>query len=224
MVPLILKERILENKDWITILFLFSFTIIGIAKNAYANRFAEFMNLMVSDKYVRVYKDNSNLKSWFTIVLFIIQIISLSFFIQYLLYYYLDYSKTDWRTFIQIFILLSFFVLSKFLIEKIVAVLFDIEEFIEQFNLLKISYRTFVALLLLPIMVLLYFNKDLLEVFVFVIIVILIISNLLIYINGIKIFQKLIFANLFYFILYLCTLEIAPYYFAYYFFIRKIIT
>ena len=36
------------------------------------------------------------------------------------------------------------------------------------------------------------------------------------YLNSLKIYQKFIIGKLFYFILYLCTLEIAPYYFVYY--------
>ena len=220
MIALKLTERVLDSKDWITLLFSLCFIIIGITKNAYSNRFAEYLNLFSSDKYVRVYKDSSNLKSWFTIILFTIQVASFSLFIHYLLYYFLNYSKTDWIIYIRIVTGLTFFILSKFLIEKIIAVLFDIEDFVEQYNLFKISYRTYVALLLLPVLLLFYYNLPPLPVFVYSIITILLLANLLIYINGITIFQKLITAHLFYFILYLCTLEIAPYYFAYYFFTK----
>ncbi|MFY7811728.1 MAG: DUF4271 domain-containing protein [Flavobacterium sp.] len=38
------------------------------------------------------------------------------------------------------------------------------------------------------------------------------------YINILKFFKSKLISNLFYFILYLCTLEIAPYYFIYYWF------
>jgi Domain of unknown function (DUF4271) len=213
MILLLLKNRVLENRDWITMLFVVCFVIIAIAKNTFIIRFTDYVNLIISDKYIRVYKDGSNLLSWFTIFLFLVQLISISLFIQYLFYYFLGYKKTDWITFIQIISFLIFFILSKFLIEKIIAELFKINEFTDQFNLLKLSYRTYLSIILLPVLLIMYYNKDALPIFIYITIVLFIGSNVLVYLNAIKIFQKLIFAHLFYFILYLCTLEIAPYYF-----------
>lgn len=221
MISLVLKERVLQNKDWITFLFMLCFIVIGIARNTYYSRFSDYIKLFISDKYVKVYKDNSNLKNWFTIVLFVLQTLSLSLFIHYLFYYFLNYPKNDYLFFIRIVTGLSFFILAKFLIEKIIATIFDIEDFIEQFNLLKISYRSYLALLLLPMSLILYYSIDPIPLIIYIIIAILLISNLIIYLNGIKLFEKSIIGNLFYFILYLCTLEIAPYYFAYYFFTRN---
>jgi hypothetical protein len=57
--------------------------------------------------------------------------------------------KTDWILFIQIFYFLVF-VLSKFLIEKIIGTAFNIEEFVEQFNLQK-SYIEPTSVCLYPV-------------------------------------------------------------------------
>jgi uncharacterized membrane protein (Fun14 family) len=58
-----------------------------------------------------------------------------AFFIQLSLSIFGYAVKTDW---IQILLfLVFFFVLSKFLIEKIIGTAFNIEEFVEQFNLQK---------------------------------------------------------------------------------------
>lgn len=221
MISLILKERIVDTKDWIAILFLLCFIFIAIAKNTFTNRFIDYCNLLFSDKYLRIYKDSNNIKSWFTIVLFVIQLISFSLFIHYLVYYFFGNSKSDWITFIQIFTLLTFFILSKFLIEKIIAELFDINDLIDQFNLVKINYRSYLSLIILPLLLIIYYNEDVESIIIYAFLIFVLFSNVLIYLNGIKIFQKIIFDHLFYFILYLCTLEIAPYYFMYYFFNTK---
>ena len=131
MIENALHLRIIENKDWATTLFVISFAVIAITKSAFENRFADFAKLIYSDKYTNVYKDNSNLRSGFTISLFFIQIISLAFFIQLSLSFFGYASKTDWILYIQIITFLFFFVLSKFLIEKIIATAFDIEEFVD---------------------------------------------------------------------------------------------
>jgi hypothetical protein len=107
------------------------------------------------------------------------------------------------------------FVLSKFLIEKIIATTFNIDEFVEQFNLQKVSYRTFIGIVLLPINVFLFYNDKTSNTLIFSIIVVILSINLLTYLVSLKIYQNLLIGKLFYFILYLCALEIAPYYFIY---------
>ena len=159
MIETILQPRILEHRDWATSLFVFSFVLIAITKTAFETRFSEFLRILVTDKYIKVYKDTSHLISGFTILLFIVQIISFSFFIQLVLNFFGYVSKTDWIIFIRIFKFFGIFVLSKFLIEKIVATIFNIEEFAEQFNLQKVSYRTFIGLILLPINIYLFYNN-----------------------------------------------------------------
>ena len=222
MIENALHLRVIENKDWATILFVISFATIAMTKSAFENRFAEFAKLIYSDKYTNVYKDGSNLKSGFTIALFFVQIISLAFFIQLSLSYFGYATKTDWILFIQIITLLIFFVLSKFLIEKIIATAFNIDEVVEQFNLQKVIFRTYIGLFLLPINIILFYNDTIPRNFMILLISIVLIVNMLTYLASIKNYQNIIFSKLFYFILYLCALEIAPYYFMYYWFTKGI--
>ncbi|MBP6759817.1 MAG: DUF4271 domain-containing protein [Flavobacterium sp.] len=217
-----LHLRVIENKDWATILFVLSFAAIAITKSAFENRFADFAKLIYSDKYTNIYKDSSNLKSGFTIALFFVQIISLAFFVQLSLAVFGHASKTDWILYIQIITFLIFFVLSKFLIEKIIATAFNIEEFIEQFNLQKVTFRTYIGLFILPINIILFYYDSISRNFLIFTIATIIIINILTYLVSIKNYQNIIFSKLFYFILYLCALEIAPYYFMYYWFTKGI--
>lgn len=216
MIETVLAPRVLEANDWATCLFVFSFALIAITRTAFETRFNDFLRILVSDKYIKVYKDTSHLMSGFTILLFIVQIISFSFFIQIVLSHFGYVSKTDWLLFIRIFTFFGVFVLSKFLIEKIIAATFNIEEFTEQFNLQKVSYRTFMGLLLLPVNIYLFYNDTSSNLLLFCIIGVILVINLLSYLVSLKIYQNLLIQKLFYFILYLCALEIAPYYFIYY--------
>jgi len=159
--------------------------------------------------------------NWFTISLFIVQVISFAFFIQIILSYFGYTSKTDWVTYIQIVTLLSIFILSKYLIEKIIATSFNIEEFSEQFNLQKVSYRTYIGLCILPLNVILFYNDTPIDLLIYFLIAIILLINILTYLLSLKIYQNLIIGKLFYFILYLCALEIAPYYFMYYWFTKR---
>jgi hypothetical protein len=209
------QERILNYTDWATILFALSIFIIAFNRSVFQVRFIEFMRLGISDKYTKIYKDSSNMNSGFTISMFLVQLISFSFFILLLLSHYKYSTKENIVVFIQIITFLGVFILSKYLIEKIIAATFKIEEFVDQFNLLKVSYRTYFGILLLPINLFLYYNSFNENWIYLSLLLVLIGINVITYFITLKIYQNAIVGKLFYFILYLCTLEIAPYYFMY---------
>jgi hypothetical protein len=218
MIENVLHTRIIENKDWATVLFVMSFATVAFTKSVFESRFSDFINLIFSDKYIKVYRDSIHLKSGFTISLFFVQVISLAFFIQLSISYFGYGSKTDWIQYIRTITFVFFFIFSKFLIEKIIATAFNMDEFVDQFNLQKVIYRTYIGLFLLPINVILFYNDSISRNILLLIIALVLIINTLIYLISIKNYQNLLFSKLFYFILYLCALEIAPYYFMYYWF------
>ena len=221
MIDQILQQRTMEARDWATVIFVIALILVAVAKTAFESRFYDFLRLIVSDKYVKIYRDSSNLLSGFTIALFVVQLVSFSFFIQLALSYFGLASKTDWILFIQIFTFFSVFVLAKFLIEKIIATAFNIEEFAEQYNLQKVTYRTYIGLLLLPIDLVLFYTNNSSKWIIIGTIIIILAINLFTYLVSLKNYQNIIFGKLFYFILYLCALEIAPYYFIYYLFSKS---
>ena len=47
MIALELHPRIIESKDWATIIFVFALVFIVIAKSAFENRFSDFIRLIV---------------------------------------------------------------------------------------------------------------------------------------------------------------------------------
>lgn len=217
-----LHDRIIANKDWATILFVFCVGIIAINKTVSSVQFNEFVRLAFSDKYTKMYRDSSNLMSTFTLSMFVVQLISLSFFILLVLSQFGEIeSKTDFITYIQIFTFLSVFILSKFLIEKIIATAFKMEEFNEQFNLLKVNYRAYFGFILIPINIILFYNSFDSNILFWILIVALFAINMITYLVALKLYQNLLIRKIFYFILYLCTLEIAPYYFIYNWFTKN---
>jgi len=225
-----LTPRILENKDWATLLFVVAFAVVAMTKSAYETRFSEFSKLIFSDKYAKIYRDNNHLKSSFTIGLFFVQVISFAFFIQLTMHIFSQdpktgtYSilKTDWILFIQIATFLLYFILAKYLIEKIVATSFNIDDFADLFNLQKVTYRTYIGVLILPINAILFYSDNIPTSVPLVIIGVSLCISLFSYFISIKTYQNVIISKLFYFILYLCALEIAPYYFMYYWITKEV--
>ena len=83
MNEIVFHPRVLENRDWASILFIVAFALIAFAKSVFEIRFIDFLKLIVSDKYLKIYRDSSHLLSGFNIILFIVQVVSISFFIQF---------------------------------------------------------------------------------------------------------------------------------------------
>ena len=217
----LLHPRTMEARDWATIVFVIALLLVAVTKSVFENRFSDYMNLLFSNKYIKVYRDSSHLMSGFTIALFIVQLISVAFFMQLIMSFFGYAAKNDGILFIRIFTLLGVYIMAKFLIEKIIATSFNIEEFTEQFNLQKVSYRTYIGLLILPIDIVLFYNTNPSRSLIFLIIAVVLMANLLTYLFSLKNYQNFLIDKLFYFILYLCALEIAPYYFMYYWFTKS---
>lgn len=210
------QPRIVSPFDWATLIFVVALGLVVIARTAFESRFNDYIRLLVSDKYTKIYRESSHLWSGFNIVLFVVHLISLSFFIQIVLAHNGWGEKTDWLFFVRIFTGLFVFILSKFLIEKIIAVTFDVEELIDEFNLQKVNFRTYIGLLLFPVSMILFYGDFTTNTLISVIIITILIINLLTYLFSLKNHQNIVTGKLFYFILYLCALEIGPYYFIYY--------
>ena len=221
MLAIQFNTRIIENNDWATILFLLCVGIIAVNKTISSVRFNEFIRLAYSDKYTKIYRDSSNLMSGFTVSMFVLQLFSFSFFTLLVLHQFEKTEKTNFIVYIQIFTFLTVFILSKFLIEKIIATAFKIEEFSEQFNLLKVNYRAYFGFILLPVNIILFYNSFDSNLFFWILLIAIFVINTTTYLVALKLYQNLLMRKIFYFILYLCTLEIAPYYFIYNWFTKN---
>lgn len=205
------QNRELWSVDWAIGLFVLAFTVLAINRLMYHVRFEEFVKLPVSDKYVKIYRDPANLKSSFTISMFAVQLIAFSFVILLFLGAKNYLNQYSWIDFVKVINVLILFVLAKYLIDKIISELFDIQVFADRYNLMKVNYRTYLGVVLLPLSMLMFFQPRLLNIGLWIALAMVGFINILLFVKIYQTNRKTITGNLFYFILYLCTLEIAPY-------------
>ncbi len=205
-------ERIYTSQDWITLLIVACIVITTIAKIAYPLRFQEFLRLPITNKYFFVFGKKDPLYHLFNVLLFIPQAICIPLLLyQAMLWKYPSIVNNDPFLFIKLVIGFVVFVVSKISLEKIIGIIFNIENIIHQYIYQKLSYRNLMSFLfLLTLFVLVYIipiNKEIILAFGLVIVCLNVVALFYSYkTNG-----KLIIRNFFYFILYLCALEISPY-------------
>jgi len=203
--------REIISNEWYTVLIVLSLCILTLAKQVYANRFAEFIRVVGNSKYLKIYSREKKLIDKFDALLFINLIISLSIFV------FLSYTTLvkqvpfDLFLFLKIALGISIVFLVKILLERLIARLFTINSVIDAYLFQKTSYKNFMGMLLIPINIFLVFTVHPNPTMLFVIFGVLILINLIGIITSIKSYQKIILHNFFYFILYLCALEIGPY-------------
>ena len=201
-------NRIIESLDWVTLIIVGCIIVIAILKVIYPKRFLDFIRLPISNNYFLAKGKTEELRHPFSILFFLIQLISISLF-AYL--FFLEKGKATVLLFFQILSAVFIFIIIKISIEKIIGTIFSIENVIDQYIYEKLTYRNFISLLLVIANLIFYFSvkPDLNTLLIFT--GILFLANILILFYSYKKYRSLIFSNFFYFLLYICALEISPY-------------
>lgn len=152
----------------------------------------------------------------FSFYLYLLNAVVLSLGI-YLLWnvFNLKAEQSGYTLFLQIFVVYNVFVGGKYLIEKILANLFAIEKIFDNYLFYKLSFKNLIALLFLPIVILFFYGMQPSALIAIIATGLFLLLNFFALISYYKKNQNLVLGYWFYFILYLCTLEIAPYFILY---------
>ncbi|CAL65096.1 DUF4271 domain-containing protein [Christiangramia forsetii] len=204
-------ERIYEFQDWITIIFLACLVLLVLAKLLFPQRFEEFISLLNSGKFIAFKGKENKAFHPFNILLLLIQALAVSVFLYIAYTYFFNISDPDLIIYIRIFTAYFCLILIKAGVEKIIGNIFDLDEKIDYYLFQKFSYRNFISLFLLSVSLLLIYTINPTALLIGLVGVSAIIANTIALIIIFKKNQNVLSANWFYFILYLCALEIAPY-------------
>ncbi len=206
--------RNIEKIDWITLLILSSLVFIIIAKKAYYHRFLNFIILPFNNKYIFMYNKKEKLFNWFHILLTLFQIINTSIFIFLSWKIFAKPQEVTTASTSNLFLLILggiiLFQLLKLFLQLFNGFIFDANKIISALVFKKTSYLNYSAILMF------FANVTLCYVLIGSKSVVYVTFALILLINGIgwatllRNHQNFIASNFFYFILYLCTLEIAP--------------
>lgn len=197
--------------ELITILLVIGLTLISVAKLIAPKRFNEFIIILGNSKYLKIYSREQKLFNIFDFLLFINLIVSLSVFIITTIQNYTDTKVINSNLVLKFIVGIGVFIILRTGIEYFIGKLLDNNKISHNYLFQKISYKNYIGIfLLLANALLVYaFPNNLILSYIFLSIALIInsIGGVLSYKNH----QETIKQNLFYFILYLCTLEIAPY-------------
>jgi len=197
--------------DWMTLTLFVGLVVLALGKYLFHKKFLNFIILPFNDKYILLHNKKGQFSHWFHLLLTLFQIINLSLFILLVLQIFdlFPFEKTI-TNYIIILGFLALFELVKFLLQMFTGFVFNNLSLVGSLIFSKISYLNYSSIVIAVANILLiYITTDSKTI-------IYIAFSLIVLINGIGItkllknHQKALFPYFVYFILYLCTLEIAP--------------
>ena len=204
-------DRFYEYQDWITLVFLACFTLLVLAKELFPQRFEEFISLLNSGKFIAFKGKENKAFHPFNILLLSVQAIAVSIFLFIAYRYFFTLEQPPLIVFIRIFTAYVCLLLIKAGIEKIIGNIFEMDEKMDYYLFQKFSYRNFISLILLLGSLFLIYTLNPTALLLGVMGGTALLANSVALIIIYRRNQSVLSANWFYFILYLCALEIAPY-------------
>jgi len=205
-------QRAVPTNDWITLIFVMSLFCLVFARAFFLSRFQNFMILPFNNKYVFLYNKKGRLTHGFHIALSLFMFLNLSLFALFVFSILFDTRISPGGALLLVSggsLLVYFFM--KIGMQLLGGLILEFSKVTSALVFKKMTYLNYSALVMFFANLLLgYVVKDS-KVVVFISLGLIFLINCIGWISIVKIHQKLIASHLFYFILYLCTLEFAPF-------------
>lgn len=204
-----LIERFTFSDNWITITLASCFLILALVKWVYKNEFNHLMSAALSDRYIKVSR-NEHPNDFLRVAVVSVYITMLALWIVKIAHTQGSIGL-DLDNFLLIVTAISVFILFKRYLSMLVATLLQFDDLLELVEYHRNTYRAVLGVFLLLLNLILYYGSPLSDSFLWGIsllsVVIMLCYNFIILYTYYNTFLK----HGVYFIMYLCTLEIAPY-------------
>ncbi|WP_179337197.1 DUF4271 domain-containing protein [Winogradskyella ludwigii] len=197
--------------EWFTIFTIIGLFAVVVAKYLNTLRFNDFMYVIGNSKYLKIYTKDQKFIDQFDSFLFINLSLSLSIFIYFAYSTFITPVNFELVVFLKLLLAVSTIIIIKTLLERLIGGLFEIESLIDNYLFQKITFKNFSGLVFLIANLFLLYTSIRLDIILISALTIVCIINVIGFLSSIKTHQKLINLNFFYFLLYLCALEIGPY-------------
>lgn len=197
--------------EWFTI-----FTIIGLfaivaAKFLNTLRFNDFLYVIGNSKYLKIYTKDQKFIDQFDSFLFINLALSFSIFAHFAYSTFISPIPFELISFLKLLFAVSTIIIIKTLLERLIGSLFEIDSLIDDYLFQKTTFKNYSGIVFLLANLFLLYSNISIEAIIISAFSLVCLINLIGFLTSFKSYQKLINPNFFYFLLYLCALEIGPY-------------
>lgn len=203
--------RELITNDWYTVFLLLALICVSVSKILFSRRFEDFIYVIANSNYLKIYVRDQKFIDAFDGLLFAASVISITVFGYTAQNTLAAATSFDVGVFLKLLFAVTSFLLIKTLLERLIGSLFEIDSLMDAYLFQKTTYKNFIGLFLIPVNLFFIYSIQPTKVAIYAVIAVVFAINLIGFITSFRNFQKLLISNFFYFILYLCALEIGPY-------------
>ncbi|MEM9679542.1 MAG: DUF4271 domain-containing protein [Bacteroidota bacterium] len=197
--------------EWLTVFCIFGLALVAIAKSLFSLRFNDFLLVIGNSKYLKIYSRDQKFIDSFDSLLFANMVIATSMFIYFVYQAFVGPLDFEIIWFLKLLFATSTIFLIKILIERLIGSLFSVDGLVDSYLFQKTTYKNFSGIVLMGFNILLLYGIKSTKVIIISILILICLINTIGFITSFKNHQKLLISHFFYFLLYLCALEIGPY-------------
>jgi len=197
--------------EWFTIFTIVGLFSIVMAKYLNTLRFKDFLYVIGNSKYLKLYVKDQKFIDQFDSLLFINLSLSLSTFIFFAYNTFINTIDFELISFLKLLFAVSTILIIKTLLERLIGSLFEMDNLIDEYLFQKTTFKNFSGIVFLIANLFLLYTDISTDIVIISAVAIVCLINAIGFLTSYKTHQKLINPNFFYFLLYLCALEIGPY-------------
>ncbi len=200
-------ERIEFSNNWLTLVFVFGLILLVVLKMLNHQKLFEYSRAFFLKGFIeKKVEERVSFFSGFNIVLFVFSVLGHALFFSYLADFFIPKTELSFQLYSKITALVFGYFTMFLVLELALCHLLEIRSELAHFIAAKLGYSYTTALFLFPFLILVTYSFLNIYILLSVFIIVFTLSFVLAFINN----KNLIINKLFYFILYICALEIAP--------------
>jgi hypothetical protein len=200
-------ERIDISNNWLTLTYLFMLLLLLLLKTISSNKLFGYTRAFLLKGFIaKKAEERASFFTGFNLVMFVFSILTFGLFFLYVFRYIDQEFEFSFYQYLWLTIFVAAYFVFFLIMDFALSRLLNIQEVVAHFIAAKIGYLYNTALLLFPFLIIHTYSFFSVYLLFGVFITLFLLSLVLIFTNN----KNLIINKLFYFILYLCALEIAP--------------
>lgn len=198
-------ERLISENNWITLVIIFAIVLLAMMKSLKPNKLQGYTLAPFTPGFLKKkIEDNTSFYSPFYLLLFFFSTIVISLFL-----FLVMVSSTNEHSFLSYLVLLTFtafYFIVKYFLDFIISNILGLKSVTKYFIYIKLGYLNSLILWLFPALVIYLYSFNNRTFLLTLFGILFVFRGFLIIKNN----KKIVIRKFFYFILYFCTLEIAP--------------
>lgn len=200
-------ERLDFSTNWLTLVFVFGLILLVVLKMLNHQKLFEYSRSFFLKGFIeKKVEERGSFFSGFNTVLFVFSVLGYALFFSYLAEFFILEIELSFQLYLKITALVFGYFTMFLVLDLVLCHLLEIKSELAHFIAAKLGYSYNIALFLFPFLILVAYSFLNIYVLLGVFIILFTLSFVLAFINN----KNLIINKLFYFILYICALEIAP--------------